>query len=100
MLIPLLALTAVAILLGLALRRVRDGALAALGVIGFFLVAVPAMFINGDLMERIIAAILAYSPYWQYAIPITAFALALLPPPKREKNRIKTTKQIKKVEYW
>lgn len=98
MLIPLLALTTVAVLLGLALRRVRDGALAALGVIGFFLIAIPAMFVNGGLLERITTALLAYAPYWEYVVPIAAFALALLPPPRRRK-RAGVAKSTK-IEYW
>ncbi len=96
--IPLLALTAVAVLLGLALRKVRDGVLAALGIMGFFLIAIPAMFISGGLLERIVAAVFAYAPYWEYVVPIAAFALALLPPPRRQK-RTKITKSAK-VEYW
>ncbi|MEL9990683.1 MAG: hypothetical protein QXP98_11280 [Thermoproteus sp.] len=99
MLMPLLALTVVAVLLGLALRRVRDKALAVLGVVGFFLIAIPALFVSGDVVERIIAAIFAYQPYWEYVVPVAAFALALLPPPRR-RSRGRAVSRPEKTEYW
>ncbi|MEZ0249167.1 MAG: hypothetical protein ABWJ97_07810 [Thermoproteus sp.] len=98
MLMPLLALTAVAVLLGLALRRVRDKALAVLGVVGFFLIAIPALLVSGDVVERIIAAIFAYQPYWEYVVPVAAFAAALLPPPRRRPRGRAVRRE--KAEYW
>jgi peptidoglycan/LPS O-acetylase OafA/YrhL len=103
MLLPLLALTAVAILLGLAMRRVRDRALAVLGVVGFFLIAIPALFVSGGVVERIVAAVFAYSPYWEYVLPLLTFAVALLLPTKTQggtsRRRSKEVFRAEK-EYW
>ncbi|MEZ0318368.1 MAG: hypothetical protein ABWK05_00015 [Pyrobaculum sp.] len=92
--IGLVALTAVAVVTALALRRVRDRLLTALGVAGLFLLAVPALFVNGDALERIIAAVYMYAPYWEYLIPVAFFALALLPGGGRKsRKRRKTMKK-------
>ncbi|AEA13022.1 hypothetical protein TUZN_1554 [Thermoproteus uzoniensis 768-20] len=100
MLMPLLALTAVAALLGLAMRRVRDRALAVLGVVGFFLIAIPALFVSGDVVERIVAAVFAYAPYWEYIVPVVAFALPLLPPAKTSHRKPRGAARAEKTEYW
>ncbi|MFB6491160.1 MAG: hypothetical protein TU35_008010 [Thermoproteus sp. AZ2] len=101
MLIPLLALTALAALLGFAMRRVRDRALAALGIMGFSLIAIPALFINGGFLERLAAAIFAYEPYWEYLVPIAAFAIALLPPGKRaNRSRRRSGGAERGEEFW
>ncbi|MBP1450132.1 MAG: hypothetical protein JZD41_09115 [Thermoproteus sp.] len=98
---PLLALAVLGALLGLAMRRVRDRALAALGVVGFFLIAIPALFINGDVVERLVAAALAYAPYWEYIVPLAAFALALLPPRGRGAGRRRAgSRPAPREEYW
>jgi len=105
MLLPLLALTAVAILLGLAMRRVRDRALAVLGVVGFFLIAIPALFVSGGVVERIVAAVFAYSPYWEYVLPLLTFAVALLLPTKNNAQGGTSRRRSREVfraekEYW
>ncbi|CCC82555.1 hypothetical protein [Thermoproteus tenax] len=100
MIVAVVALTIVAVLLGLAMRRVRDRALAALGVIGFFMIALPALFASGDIVGRIISIIFAYGPYWEYVIPLLAFALALLPPQKQGRGRARRALRAGHEDYW
>ncbi|MEM1597351.1 MAG: hypothetical protein QXP31_02715 [Pyrobaculum sp.] len=95
--IGLVALTAVAIITALALRRVRDRLLTALGVAGLFLLAVPALLVNGDAVERIVAAVYMYAPYWEYLIPVAFFALALLPGGRRSAKKRRGGKAKKEV---
>jgi hypothetical protein len=77
--IGLVALTVVAVITALALRRVRDRVLTALAVAGLVLLSIPAVLVNGDVAERLIAAVYMYAPYWEYLVPVAFFALALLP---------------------
>jgi len=86
--IGLVALTVVAVIAALALRRVRDKVLTALAVAGLVLLSIPAVLINGDAVERLVATIYMYAPYWEYLVPVAFFALALLPKGKgRRKKR-------------
>jgi len=91
----LVALTVVAVVAALALRRVRDRALTALALAGLVLLAVPAVVVNGDVVERLVAAIYVYAPYWEYLVPLAFFALALLPS-GRANNKRKRRKEVKK----
>lgn len=75
----LVALTVVAVVAALALRRVRDRALTGLAVAGLVLLAVPAVLVNGDAAERLVAAVYMYAPYWEYLVPVAFFTLTLLP---------------------
>jgi hypothetical protein len=43
------------------------------------LLSIPAVLVNGDAAERLIAAVYMYAPYWEYLVPVAFFALALLP---------------------
>jgi len=90
----LVALTVVAVVAALALRRVRDRALTALALAGLVLLAVPAVVVNGDVVERLVAAVYVYAPYWEYLVPLAFFALALLPGGKA--NKRKRRKEVKK----
>jgi hypothetical protein len=81
--IGLVALTVVAVIVALALRRVRDKVLTALAVAGLVLLSIPAVLINGDAVERLVATIYMYAPYWEYLVPVAFFALALPPKGKR-----------------
>jgi hypothetical protein len=92
--IGLLALTVVAVITALALRRVRDRVLTALAVAGLVLLSVPALLVNGDAVERLVAAIYMYAPYWEYLVPVAFFALALLPSGKRKKKRRYTRREV------
>ncbi|ABL87971.1 conserved hypothetical protein [Pyrobaculum islandicum DSM 4184] len=85
----LIALTIIAILTALALRRVRDRVLTALAVAGLVLISIPAVTINGDIVERLVATIYMYAPYWEYLVPVVFFTLTLLPGRKsgRKKKR-------------
>ena len=60
--IGLVALTVVAVIVALALRRVRDKVLTALAVAGLVLLSIPAVLINGDAVERLVAAVYMYAP--------------------------------------
>jgi len=91
----LVALTVVAVVAALALRRVRDRALTALALAGLVLLAVPAVVVNGDVVERLVAAIYVYAPYWEYLVPLAFFVLALLPG-GRANNKKKRKKEVKK----
>jgi amino acid transporter len=66
--IGLLALTVVAVVTALALRRVRE--------------------------ERLIAAVYMYAPYWEYLVPVAFFALALLPNGKKKKKSRYTRREV------
>ncbi|MGC8994184.1 MAG: hypothetical protein ACP5J0_02195 [Pyrobaculum sp.] len=83
----LIALTAIAVLTALALRRVRDRILTGLAVAGLFLVSIPALLVNGDVAERLVAALYMYAPYWEYLVPIAFFIAALLPGKRSGKKR-------------
>ncbi|RFA99020.1 hypothetical protein [Pyrobaculum aerophilum] len=85
----LIALTVIAVITALALRRVRDRVLTGLAVAGLILLSVPALLVNGDVVERIIAAIYVYAPYWEYLIPAAFFTAALLPKGGRRRRRKK-----------
>ncbi|GEM_PF-733727 len=86
--IGLVALTVVAVITALALRRVRDKVLTALAVAGLVLLSIPAVLVNGDAAERLVAVIYMYAPYWEYLVPVAFFTLALLPNGKgRRKKR-------------
>ncbi|MCC6031477.1 MAG: hypothetical protein LM566_01005 [Pyrobaculum sp.] len=92
--IGLLALTVVAVVTALALRRVRDRVLTALAVAGLVLLSVPALLVNGDAVERLIAAVYMYAPYWEYLVPVAFFALALLPNGKKKKKSRYTRREV------
>jgi uncharacterized membrane protein len=92
--IGLLALTVVAVVTALALRRVRDRVLTALAVTGLVLLSVPALLVNGDAVERLIAAIYMYAPYWEYLVPVAFFALALLPNGEKKKKSRYTRREV------
>ena len=85
----LIALTVIAVITALALRRVRDRVLTGLAIAGLILLSVPALLVNGDVVERIIAAIYMYAPYWEYLIPVAFFTAALLPKGGRKRRRNK-----------
>ncbi|ACB39811.1 hypothetical protein [Pyrobaculum neutrophilum] len=87
----LVALTVVAVVAALALRRVRDRALTGLAVAGLVLLAVPAVLVNGDAAERLVAAVYMYAPYWEYLVPVAFFTLTLLPR-RRQGGRKKRTR--------
>jgi len=91
----LVALTVVAVVAALALRRVRDRALTALALAGLVLLAVPAVVVNGDVVERLVAAVYVYAPYWEYLVPLAFFALALLPGGRANKRKRKG-REVKK----
>jgi len=91
----LVALTVVAVVAALALRRVRDRALTALALAGLVLLAVPAVVVNGDVVERLVAAVYVYAPYWEYLVPLAFFALALLPGGRANKKKRKV-REVKK----
>jgi len=91
----LVALTVVAVVAALALRRVRDRILTALALAGLVLLAVPAVMVNGDVVERLVATVYVYAPYWEYLVPLAFFALALLPG-GRANNKKKRRKGVKK----
>ncbi|MFN7105937.1 MAG: hypothetical protein ACK4M3_05075, partial [Pyrobaculum sp.] len=88
----LLALVIIAIVTAVALRRVRERVLTALAVAGLVLLSIPAVLINGDLVERLVAVVYIYAPYWEYLVPIAFFIAALLPKSqKKRKNRTVVT---------
>ncbi|MFN3804040.1 MAG: hypothetical protein ACK4SY_03195 [Pyrobaculum sp.] len=84
----LLAFVIIAIVTAVALRRVRDRVLTALAVAGLVLLSIPAVLTNGDLVERLVAIVYIYAPYWEYLVPLAFFIAALLPKgQKRKRNR-------------
>lgn len=83
----LIALTVIAVIAGLALRRVRDRVLTGLAAAGLVLLAIPALLVEGDAVERLIATLYIYAPFWEYLLPVAFFTLALLPKGKRAKRR-------------
>lgn len=87
--VGLVALVILAIIAAMALRRVRDRVLTGVAVAGLVLLSIPAVLINGDVAERIVAAIFVYAPYWEYLVPLAFFILAILP----RGGRNKTTKK-------
>jgi len=89
----LVALTVVAVVTALALRRVRDRVLTALAVAGLVLLSIPAVLVNGDAAERLVATIYMYAPYWEYLVPIAFFTLTLLPSGKRRKKKSRYTRR-------
>lgn len=95
--IGLIALTIIAVLTGLALRRVRDRVLTALAVAGLVLLAVPALLVNGDVVERLVATVYMYAPYWEYLVPAAFFTAALLPRGRAKKRRKKSVVQSRDI---
>ncbi|MEM0369862.1 MAG: hypothetical protein QXK71_03320 [Pyrobaculum sp.] len=93
--VGLIALVVLAIVAALALRRVRDRVLTGVAMAGLVLLSIPAVLINGDIAERVVAAIFVYAPYWEYLVPLAFFILALLP--KSGKNKTTKKRQEKYV---
>jgi uncharacterized membrane protein len=89
--LELAAIITIAVITSLALRRVRDRALAALAVAGLVLVLVPVAMVNGDVTERVISLFYVYAPYWEYLTPLALAALLLLPGRREKRKRGRRT---------
>ncbi len=88
--LELVALSSIALITAVALRRVRDRVLAGLAIGGLVLIATPALLTSGGVVERLAAALYVYAPYWEYLIPLAFFTIALLPKRRRKKQTRKT----------